>query len=73
MNVTYRTDWLSHPDLAHSQIDVMHFESDLKAAERMARKMSKVKGAAYVIRSVNGKDVAHVYYTDGVADREWEA
>lgn len=71
MNITYRTDWLSPHDPYHNRVDVMHYGSDLKAAKAMARKMSKVTGSAYVIRSVDGKDVAHLGHTNGRADGDW--
>jgi len=72
MNITYRTDWLSPHDPFRNQVDVMHYGSDLKAAKAMARKMSKVTGSAYVIRSVDGKDVAHLPHTDGRADGKFD-
>jgi hypothetical protein len=71
MNVTYRTDWLSPHDPHQLAVDVMHYGPDLKNAKAMARKMSKITGSAYVIRSLNGKDVAHILHTDGHAVGDW--
>jgi hypothetical protein len=72
MNITYRADWLSPHDPHRNAMDVMHYGPDLKAAKAMARKMSKITGSAYVLRSLNGKDVAHILHTDGHAVGDWD-
>lgn len=65
---TYRTDWHDPTDAHRNTVLASDHGSDLKAARAMARKMSKATGSAYVIRTVDGVDVAHLPHTDGVAD-----
>jgi hypothetical protein len=68
MNVTFRTDWLDPADPHRNQVVVSYHGADLKAARAMACKMSRATGSAYVIKTVDGTDVAHLPYTDGRAD-----
>jgi hypothetical protein len=76
MATTYRTDWMDPTDPHQNRVDVSHHGADLGAAQRVARKMSKAKaiGSAYVIKAVDGQDVAQLGYTDGRAcPHGWDA
>lgn len=68
MPITYRTDWRDPTDPLANRIGVSYHGADLKAARAAARKMSRATGSAYVIRSVDGQDVAQLPHTDGAAD-----
>lgn len=73
MTTTYRTDWFDPTDPHRNRVAVSNHGSDLAAARAMARKMSKATGSAYVIKTVNGQDVAHLPHIDGRADGGWDA
>lgn len=73
MTTTYRTDWIDPTDPHRNIVAVSNHGDDLKAARAMARKMSKLTGSAYVIKTVDGQDVAHLPHTDGRADGGWDA
>jgi hypothetical protein len=73
MTTTYRTDWMDPTDPMQNRVDVSYHGADLGAARRVARKMSKRTGSAYVIKTVDGKDVAHLPHTDGRADGRWDS
>jgi len=73
MTTTYRADWMDPTDPHQNRVDVSHHGADLGAARRVARKMSKVTGSAYVIKAVDGRDVAQLGYTDGRVDGDWNA
>lgn len=74
MTTTYRTDWNDPADPLGNTIGVSHHGDDLKAARAAARKMSRATGSAYVIKTVDGQDVAQLPHTDGRADSHgWNA
>lgn len=73
MTTTYRTDWMDPTDPHRNRVVASDCGSDLKAARAMARKMSRATGSAYVIKTVDGQDVAHLPHTDGRADGGWDA
>lgn len=73
MTTTYRADWMDGTDPHRNTVAVRHYGPDLKAARAMARRMSKATGSAYVIKAVDGKDVAQLPHTDGRADGDWDA
>ncbi len=71
---TYRTDWYDPADPHRNAVCVTQHGTDLKAARAMARKMSRATGSAYVVKAVDGQDVAQLPHTDGVAcSYGWEA
>jgi cytolysin (calcineurin-like family phosphatase) len=63
MTTTYRTDY-SHDD---GQVFVVHFGSNSTKARAYARKASSKHGSAYVIKAVDGQDVAQLPHYDGRA------
>jgi hypothetical protein len=71
MITTFRTDWIDPTDAHRNRVDVSFHGSDLNAARAMARKMSRATGSAFVIKTVDGQDVAHLPHTDGRADGGW--
>lgn len=74
MKTSYRTDWNDPADPLGNTIGVSYHDADLAAARASARKMSKATGSAYVIKTVDGQDVAQLPYTDGRADPNgWNA
>jgi len=73
MQTTYRTDWVDPTDANRNSVDVSYHGDDLSAARAMARKMSKATGSAYVIKTVDGQDVAQLPHTDGRADGGWDS
>lgn len=73
MTTTFRTDWIDPTDPHGYRVDVSFHGDDLKAARAMARKMSKATGSAYVIKSIDGVDVAQLGHTDGRVDGDWNA
>ena len=72
MNITYRTDWIDPADSTRNTVKVSYHGPDLSGARAVARSMSRVTGSAYIIKSVDGKDVAHLPYTDGRADGKFD-
>lgn len=73
MTTTYRTDWMDPTDPHQNRVQWTDHGGDLNAARAMARRMSKATGSAYVIKTVDGKDAAHLPHTDGRADGGWDA
>lgn len=73
MTTTFRTDWVDPTDPHQNRVQWTDHGSDLKAARAMARKMSRATGSAYVIKSIDGKDVAQLGHTDGRVDGGWDA
>ncbi len=74
MQTTYRTDWNDPTDPTGNTVAVSQHGTDLKAARAMARKMSRATGSAYVIKTVDGQDVAQLAHTDGAAcPHGWDA
>lgn len=73
MTTTYRTDWIDPTDEHRNCVDVSFHGTDLAAARRAARKMSNLTGSAYVVKTVDGKDVSHLPYTDGRAVGGWDS
>ena len=69
MTTTYRTDWLDHDDAVQVQHYPLHMgdKGQLTAARLTARQKSKRHGGAYVIKTVDGQDVAQLVYKDGRA------
>ena len=73
MTTTYRTDWIDPADQHRNTVCVSHHDGDLKAAQASAQKMSRATGSAYVIKTVDGQDVAQLGYTDGRKDGDWDS
>jgi hypothetical protein len=74
MTTTYRTDWMDPTDPHRNTVCVSHHGTDLSAARAAARHASRRHGSAYVIKSIDGRDVAQLPHTDGAAcPHGWEA
>jgi hypothetical protein len=75
MTTTFRTDWTDWTADPHGNtVDVSDHGTDLSAARAKARAMSKRHGSAFVIKTIDGKDVAQLGHTDGRAcPHGWDA